>query len=676
MASGTGRPFGNRPMCRAIGCCPTESHASIPMERPAEPKIGYAVQREGLKTREPHMIVAPSDRPRPRGGKVFRALRGVPADASMQALVSGLILASISVVVLATQYWNFRSLYDTELLLAEEKHLVIANNLALALEQYAMDAASVVKYVATGRPDRTEDRPVSLLLERSGMSCVFVFDTNDALVDTFGTREGFCRDLPEGFALDELRRRASEAADRTYFSGILTVNDEKAFRLATLQPDETLAVAAVSAQRLDALQNSIAFGELGHAAIFDRDGRVIGHPITELERVSADASAVKPVAAMMEGRTGVMQFYAPPFREVMIAGYTSVPSAGWGVMVPQPIREIAQNTNASLSKSYFVASGVAILVAALSSLVVARIATGLRAMSAMASDIAAERYETPAPTIRPVSRELRDLHRSLREMSDRIRAARAAERSAADVEARASRTKTAFIYLLAHELNTPLNGITGGLALAELQTAPGDLAEAMALARTSSKRLQEVVDDATLFMELQLEDFRPQPVEVDLQAALRAALARAQSGARAGAETGDVFLRAVDGGATRVEIDEGMLQTLCAKIANACLRKAGGANVEVCYAVSQTGDKTRSLRIGFHYHGSSAEIRDIANLVDLSFGDYPSFGRTDGIFLGLAVARGIIDRLGGTLAFSEPAAGQSVIEVVLPVPATRHGAEV
>lgn len=614
------------------------------------------------------MTVTSADMPLTRGRKLSRTLREGVANTSMQALVSGLILASISAVVLATQYWNFRTLYDTELLLAEEKHLVIANNIALALDQYAMDAANVVNYVATARPGQDDARAVDHLLERSGLGCVFVFDATDGFLDAFGAREGFCRDLPDSFELHGLRALAGAAADGTYFSGVLTVNDEKAFRLATLLPDETLAVAAVSVERLDALQNSIAFGELGHAAIFDRDGRVVGHPFTELERRSADASAVEPVAAMMQGRTGVMQFYAPPFREVMIAGYTVVPTAGWGVMVPQPIREIAQNANASLSKSYFVASTVAIVVAALSSLLVARISTGLRAMSAMAREIAAEKYETPSRTIRPVSRELRELHGSLREMSDRIRSARAAERGAADVEARASRTKTAFIYLLAHELNTPLNGITGGLTLAEMQAEPGDRAEAFALARSSCERLQEVVDDATLFMQLQMQAFRPQPAEADLDAALQAALARAQSGA----EVGDVFLRTAGRAGTRVEIDPDMLQTLCTKIANACLQKAEGTDVEVSYGVSDTGPAGRSLRIRFLYAGGSAEMRDIAHLLDLSFGDYPTFERTDGIFLGLAVARAMIDRLGGETVFSDAGDGRSVIEVVLPVPAAHQ----
>jgi hypothetical protein len=43
---------------------------------------------------------------------------------------------------------------------------------------------------------------------------------------------------------------------------------------------------------------------------------------------------------MINGESGVTEFYSPAVKADMITGYTVVPGVGWGVMVPQPIEEL------------------------------------------------------------------------------------------------------------------------------------------------------------------------------------------------------------------------------------------------------------------------------------------------------------------------------------------------
>ena len=43
------------------------------------------------------------------------------------------------------------------------------------------------------------------------------------------------------------------------------------------------------------------------------------------------------------GATGIT-FYSPALKDDMGAGYTTVPSTGWGVMIPQPVAEVREQT--------------------------------------------------------------------------------------------------------------------------------------------------------------------------------------------------------------------------------------------------------------------------------------------------------------------------------------------
>jgi PAS domain S-box-containing protein len=53
-----------------------------------------------------------------------------------------------------------------------------------------------------------------------------------------------------------------------------------------------------------------------------------------------DISQLDPVRRMMRGEMGVSWFYSPAFQADMIAGFTTIPKTGWGVMIPQPLSEL------------------------------------------------------------------------------------------------------------------------------------------------------------------------------------------------------------------------------------------------------------------------------------------------------------------------------------------------
>ncbi len=58
-----------------------------------------------------------------------------------------------------------------------------------------------------------------------------------------------------------------------------------------------------------------------------------------------DISHLDPISRMIAGETGVSWFYSPAVKADMVAGFTTVPRTGWGVMVPQPLSELQAHVN-------------------------------------------------------------------------------------------------------------------------------------------------------------------------------------------------------------------------------------------------------------------------------------------------------------------------------------------
>ncbi len=103
-----------------------------------------------------------------------------------------------------------------------------------------------------------------------------------------------------------------------------------------------IALGAMGIHYIAKLQQQITFGKRGHAAIVDRRGNIIARPNPEWSATMKNISAVKPVAHMIVGKSGVSEFYSPAVKMDMITGFTTVPGVGLGVMVPQPLEELQE----------------------------------------------------------------------------------------------------------------------------------------------------------------------------------------------------------------------------------------------------------------------------------------------------------------------------------------------
>lgn len=130
------------------------------------------------------------------------------------------------------------------------------------------------------------------------------------------------------------------------------------------QFDEYLAVASFSTRYIADLGRQITFGVKGHAAIVDHRGNVLAHPLENWIEERRNIAKVSAVKRMLAGETGVETFFSPALKGDMIAGFTAVPSAGWGVMVPQPVVELHDKADEA-ENSALIVMGFGFFIAAL-----------------------------------------------------------------------------------------------------------------------------------------------------------------------------------------------------------------------------------------------------------------------------------------------------------------------
>lgn len=250
------------------------------------------------------------------------------------------LIAVIPVITLTV--WIQRSTFDREIEAVEEKHLLLAKNLTDALARYSKDVDAAFGLTSYRVNSGTFDPSFSGLLRELGFDhfCVLNQDgkvINAVIVD----KKAAALSDDTWKRLAPYWRQAAANRELTLYTPV-TSNKAGQARIYIIRAlnETTFSVGALRLDYHRSLQKRISFGQLGHAAIVDATGQVIAHPDKEWERTHKDISKIKPVAAMMRGETGVAQFYSPAIKADMIAGYTTEPRSGWGVMIPQPISEL------------------------------------------------------------------------------------------------------------------------------------------------------------------------------------------------------------------------------------------------------------------------------------------------------------------------------------------------
>lgn len=97
----------------------------------------------------------------------------------------------------------------------------------------------------------------------------------------------------------------------------------------------------LSLKYIESMCSKINFGVKGHCAVVDQLGHVLAHPNKSWAQAIRDISKISVVQKMMRGESGVTEFYSPFLKADMVAGYSHSPLLGWGIMIPQPKKELS-----------------------------------------------------------------------------------------------------------------------------------------------------------------------------------------------------------------------------------------------------------------------------------------------------------------------------------------------
>ena len=369
--------------------------------------------------------------------------------------------------------WQHQKALSNEFSVVENQHKVIAENLSIALERYANDLESAFRLTTENlrHPHSIEG------LERLLGDLYF---HHICSIDLEGYIQNFQCALacpqsdrfPEsvlGYLQSALVQAANDPG-RVVFSPVVSnPMGRPAIYLVQKMPENTVAIGEVATDYLVELQQGVAFGEKGHAAIVDQLGRVIAHPREAWMESIKDLSGVSVVANMMRGESGVTRFYSPAVKADMVAGFNVVPGPGWGVMVPQPQSEIYHRAE-SISKAALTIAIMGMFVASFLSWWISGILSKpLQLLADTAQSVArgdlAARVDLPN-RLRPS--EILRLESSFNQMIDELGTKNTVLVNLAHEAVISSNHKSAFISSMNHELRTPMNAVLGFAQMLEI----------------------------------------------------------------------------------------------------------------------------------------------------------------------------------------------------------------
>lgn len=245
-------------------------------------------------------------------------------------------------------------------------------------------------------------------------------------------------------------------------------------------------------------------------------------------------------------------------------------------------------------------------------------------------------------------------------ISERQRAAHA------DVERRqlaaADRTRTALLAAVSHDLRSPIAAVKASVATLRDETLvlpPEDETDLLANIEESADRLNALVTNLLDMSRIATGTVTAQLTYVGLSRAVRKALAPLAGSERIVVEIDPDLL---------VIADAGLMDRVLANIAENALKftpAGAGIRIDAAATAGASGEPRAILRISDSGPGVADQDRERIFTPFQRLGDVPL---KDGVGLGLAVARGLTEAMGGTISTEDTAAGGLTFILDLPRP--------
>lgn len=235
--------------------------------------------------------------------------------------------------------WSYNHAVQREFAEVKDRHLLLAQNLSAALTRYHTDLVGTLKVISSGLGSDQKTPDLKPLMSELNIVSVFLVDE---LSGSVIAQTHLGDDAETELLSAKIIALAGSIAqrDEIVFSPVHSTKTHGNVLLGVYRHGDDLTIALISTDYFMKLGKQISFGKNGHAAIVDDAGNVLFHPIAEWITERKNLAKVSAVARMINGDTGIEQFFSPAFQGDMIAGLTAVEGPGWGVMIPQPIEEI------------------------------------------------------------------------------------------------------------------------------------------------------------------------------------------------------------------------------------------------------------------------------------------------------------------------------------------------
>ncbi|OFE16547.1 histidine kinase [Humibacillus sp. DSM 29435] len=222
--------------------------------------------------------------------------------------------------------------------------------------------------------------------------------------------------------------------------------------------------------------------------------------------------------------------------------------------------------------------------------------------------------------------------------------------------ARDNAARTTLLAAVSHDLRTPLSSIKAGVSMlrqTSVSLPESDRAELLESVEDSADRLDALIGNLLDLSRLETGMVKPHAHEIDLLDAVHATVRTTTAPARV-----DV---ALDHDLPAVVADLGLLDRVVANVVENALRHSAGADVRI--TASRIID-TVQLRVSDQGPGVDDADKERIFAAFQRAGDAP---QGDGLGLGLAVARGLMTVMGGTLVPEDTPGGGLTMVMELPV---------
>jgi two-component system, OmpR family, sensor histidine kinase KdpD len=220
----------------------------------------------------------------------------------------------------------------------------------------------------------------------------------------------------------------------------------------------------------------------------------------------------------------------------------------------------------------------------------------------------------------------------------------------------ADKMRTALLAAVSHDLRAPLaaaRAAVSTLADGELVLAPEDHAELLEIAEQSLAGLTRLVEDLLDMSRVQAGALKPRLAPIDVEDVVEAALASLPGG------TDRIRTEPPGPGLPRISADGPLLERV---IANLLANALKHTDSPVSVSAEPAGDRVL-IKVADHGAGIPHSARELV------FRPFQRLGDRDnaaGVGLGLALARGLTESMGGTLSPEDTPGGGLTMVVSLP----------